>query len=280
MKASDPHAPLYVLGHSEREFRRLQTQGVIYRDATLELLRAAGVDRGMRVLDIGCGVGDVAMLAAELVGSDGLVIAVDHSEAAIETARVRATERGLAQVDFRVAALESLQLDRTVDALTGRFILMHQADPAGVLGEVARHVRAGGVVAILESHIELSVAGTHSHPHSPVFDKLMAWEIEVIRGAGAHTDMGLRLHEVFLAAGLPEPSLRLRAFVDGGPESILYEYTAESVRSMLPLARQFGVTSLSDEDLDRLQVELRAEVTASGGVIVSPLVVAAWTRLP
>src|SRR5438309_1192712 len=63
----------YVLGHSPSEIRRLVSQAAILRPITERLLRTAGVGRGMRVLDLGCGAGDVSMLAAELVGPSGSV---------------------------------------------------------------------------------------------------------------------------------------------------------------------------------------------------------------
>ncbi len=276
---SDPHAPIYVLGHSEREFRRLTMQSRIYEAATVELLEDAGLGPGMHVLDIGSGVGDVSLLAATLVGPDGLVIGVDHNAEAVRTATARAARAGVSQVDFRLGGLGELTLDGMVDAVVGRFILMHQADPAEALREAATHVRPGGAVAMLESHIELS-ATVHSYPRSPLFEQVMAWQVEVIRAAGAHTDMGFRLREVFLRAGLPEPTLRLHALVGGGPDSLLYEYSSESLRSMMPLARELGIASLTEEDLDRLRSDLEAEVAGAGGVLVSPLVVAAWARLP
>jgi ubiquinone/menaquinone biosynthesis C-methylase UbiE len=50
------------------------------RPITERLLRSAGIEPGMRVLDIGCGAGDVSMLAAELVGSTGSVVGIDRNE--------------------------------------------------------------------------------------------------------------------------------------------------------------------------------------------------------
>src|SRR5262249_41337764 len=73
----------YILGHSEREIRRLMQQAAILRPITERLMRDAGIGRGMRVLDMGCGVGDVSMLAAELVGGPGSVVGIDRSSAAI-----------------------------------------------------------------------------------------------------------------------------------------------------------------------------------------------------
>jgi len=58
----------YVLGHNDREQLRLIRQARILAPLTENFLRTAGIVSGMRVLDIGCGMGDVTMLAAQLVG--------------------------------------------------------------------------------------------------------------------------------------------------------------------------------------------------------------------
>jgi len=268
-------APDYVCGHSDRELERLEVQGAYFEEITRRFLKAAGLRAGMRVLDIGCGVGDVSFLAAALVGPRGWVIGVDRSAGAIATARARAVARGAGQVAFRVGEIERVRCGQ-VDALVGRFVLMHQADPARTLRAAARHVRKGGVVALLESHLVGSVRAVHSHPHAPVYHRVLKWMVKVIRSAGAHPDMGLRLRQVFLDAGLPAPRLWVQARVDGGREATVYRYIAESARSMAPLARRLGVTGLARRSLDTLEERLRKEVERSGGVITSPLVVGAW----
>ena len=55
-------------------------------DSTADLLRKAGVEPGMRVLDLGCGPGDVTLLAASLVGSSGSVHGVDKPPESIALA--------------------------------------------------------------------------------------------------------------------------------------------------------------------------------------------------
>jgi cyclopropane fatty-acyl-phospholipid synthase-like methyltransferase len=70
----------YVLGHTDREQLRL-----ILAPFTENFLRGAGIAQGMRVLDIGCGMGDVTMLAAQLVGPAGRVVSIDLDQASIET---------------------------------------------------------------------------------------------------------------------------------------------------------------------------------------------------
>lgn len=133
---------------------------------------------------------------------------------------------------------------------------------------------------MLESHMCASVAGVHSCPHSLTYDRITGWLVEVIKAAGAHPDMGLRLRQVFVDADLPAPELWLHARVDGGPDTPIYSYITESLRSMLPLAERLGIATPSTDDVDELERKLREEVTMSGGVLASPLVVGAWCRLP
>ena len=256
----------YACGHSDREQRRLELQASLYDRITRAVLSAAGLRRGMRVLDIGCGAGDVSLLAAELVGARGFVLGVDRSAAPLATARARARRRGLRHVAFRRAAIFRLRCER-VDALVGRFVLMHQKQPARLLRAAARHVRPSGIVAMLESHLVGSVAGVHSLPHSRMADGFHAAIRRALVRTGAHVDMGLRLRETFLDAGLPEPELWLQARVEGGESAALPRYFGESL------------SSLVHADGARLERRLRAELGASGGVISSPLVVGAWCRL-
>ena len=95
----------YILGHSEREIRRLIHQAAILRPITERLMRGAGIRPGMRVLDLGCGAGDVSFLAAELVGASGSVVGIDRSPEAIAVARTRALAAGLRNVRFEEAAV-------------------------------------------------------------------------------------------------------------------------------------------------------------------------------
>jgi len=268
----------YVCGHSARELERLETQAAFFADISRRSLEAAGVARGMRVLDIGCGVGDLTFLVADLVGPAGDVLGVDRAPEATEIAEVRRRARSLEHVRFRIGELDALEGVDEVDALVGRFVLMHQADPARTLRHVARFVRDGGVVAIVESHMAGSLAG-HSHPLSPSYDRILRSIVSILESAGAHIDMGLRLHETFVAAGLPAPKLALEARVDCGPDAPTYRYICDSLRSMLPIGRRSGATTLSTADVDALEVELKAEVIASGGVLMSPIAVCAACRV-
>jgi hypothetical protein len=75
--------PTYVMGHSAEERERLIQQAGLLGPITERYLRTAGIVPCMRVLDVGCGVGDVTLLCADLVGRQGSVIGVDRDPAAL-----------------------------------------------------------------------------------------------------------------------------------------------------------------------------------------------------
>ena len=76
-----PNDDTYAMGRTEAEEQRLQRQAALYAPATRRLFEAAGIGPGMKVLDLGSGAGDVALLAAELVGPTGHVVGVDMNPA-------------------------------------------------------------------------------------------------------------------------------------------------------------------------------------------------------
>ena len=102
---SNVSATKYILGHSPAEIQRLMSQAVILRPITERLLRSAGIEPGMRVLEVGCGAGDVSMLAAELVGSAGSVVGIDRNAQVLAIARERAQMAKFGQIDFKEASI-------------------------------------------------------------------------------------------------------------------------------------------------------------------------------
>ncbi|MQA77998.1 MAG: methyltransferase domain-containing protein [Streptosporangiales bacterium] len=91
------------------------------------MLREAGVTEGMRVLDVGSGAGDVALLAADLVGPDGLVVGVDLDAEVLKTARQRV--HGRSNVEFVTGDCRSAELGDGFDAVVGRLALLYVSDP-------------------------------------------------------------------------------------------------------------------------------------------------------
>lgn len=120
----------HALGRSSRELDRLSFQGTVFVPHTRQFVTEAGLNAGMRVLDVGTGSGGVSFLAADLVGSNGYVLGVDQSSVAVERARSRASRRNLTNVRFELGDPAAMHFDRFFDAIIGRFVLLYQDDPA------------------------------------------------------------------------------------------------------------------------------------------------------
>ena len=79
--------PEYILGHAASELDRLIRQAAFFGDLTAHTLKLAGLGPGMRVLDVGCGAGDVSLLAASIVGPSGSVTGVDMNADTVKLAQ-------------------------------------------------------------------------------------------------------------------------------------------------------------------------------------------------
>lgn len=150
MSEANTHEATYILGHSEAEIIRLQTQAKILRPITERLLQKAGIRPGMRVLDLGSGAGDVAMLAAELVGPSGWVVGIDRNPQVLSIAMERAGRLSFKHLAFHEAAVETFVDDARFDLVIGRYVLIHQIDPVAFLRAAARLARPGGSMAFHE----------------------------------------------------------------------------------------------------------------------------------
>ena len=113
----------YALGSTDAEHERLIRQAAILSRLTERFLREACIGPGQRILELGSGVGDVAMVAARLVGHSGEVVGVERDTRSIARARVRAREAGLHNVTFTQSDVCELSGDNSFDAVVGRFIL-------------------------------------------------------------------------------------------------------------------------------------------------------------
>jgi SAM-dependent methyltransferase len=105
-------ADSYALGRSEAETRRLIVQHQLYGPFTRQFLTAAGVTAGMKVLDVGSGAGDVALLLAELAGPQGQVVGVDTNAEILDTGRARVEAAGWTTVRSLLPFLERAGLVR------------------------------------------------------------------------------------------------------------------------------------------------------------------------
>ena len=258
----------YALGHSDFEIERLGIQAAALANITRRLIGECKIQSGMRVLDIGCGAGDVSMLLAEAVGPSGLVVAIDREARAIETVRSRAEAAGHRNIEDLVATDDNIPVARPFDAAFGRYALSHQRDPVAMIGRTAAAVRPGGVVAFHE-RAGYPPNRFQAIPSVALYDQVAAAMNAAFVATQPSPDVAGRLVACFAEAGLPSPHLICECVI-GDSTSLVARWLALTYRAMLPHIARLGLEPTCVGDPETLAERLEAELAAVRAQVVSP----------
>jgi SAM-dependent methyltransferase len=268
-------SPEYALGSTDSEHERLIKQASRLAPLTERTFLDAGIGPGQRVLELGSGMGDVAMLAARLVGPAGEVVGIERDPRAISRARNRASDAGLSRVTFVESDILQFQSMERFDAAIGRFILQFLPDPVAVLRSLSQWVRPGGVLVFQEvSYAPLLALSAHL----PLWLACISVIRDTVERLGAKPEMGVALHRTFLDAGLPAPIMRMEILLGSTEDFTLWIYDV-----LCSLRSQMGKHSASIEalgDFETLPARLQTEVAQSKTVVPYLAVVGAWSRTP
>jgi SAM-dependent methyltransferase len=253
----------YPFADRVAEDERLIAQARLFDPLTRRLLQQAGLVSGMRVLDLGSGSGNVARLAAELVGP----------EAAVELARRRTDAPN---IEFRVGDVSTLDsVEGGFDAVVGRLVVMYLTDPVAALRRAAAVVRPGGLICMHEADLVYQSAD----PLGPLWSQAQTYFVQALEKAGIACRMGPALYATFQAAGLPGPSLLVEAFAAGGPDAPAWAW-ANVISAAIPLMEQFGVATRAEIDPATLADRLLAETLVRDGCVIGPPMFGAWVTVP
>ena len=253
------------------EVARLEIQGAALTPATRMIFAEAGIRPGMRVLDLGCGAGDVTFVAADLVGPGGFVVGVDRSPEALARARLRAGQRGLAQVQFVEGDLDDPAPGGPFDAIVERLVLWTVPDPAALLRRQATVLRPGGLVVPIEEDLST----IRSLPETAFGTQVKSWLVEAFAKAGVSM-VGSRLWAIIQEAGLrPVGMIGVQPHFGPGDEAGI-AFLVETMRIAEPLIVGTGVATAEEIGMDTFEQRLRDENQRTQAVGAYPMLLSAW----
>jgi SAM-dependent methyltransferase len=260
-----------VLATGEAAAYRLQILHALYGPGTRRVLVDSGVRRGMRVADLGCGVGTVTALLADLVGPEGEVVGVDASAAQLAQARERLNP-GVTNVRFVEASATATGLPHeSFDLVYCRFLLLHLPDPERALREMRALLKPGGTLVCEDG--DLTSSGSQPPSALGAFADLFG---HLGAARGVDYTLGRRLFHLVLGAGFPAPEVTFNQPVRArGETKRLLEL---SVAEAGPAFVAAGL--ISAEELDRTLAEMR-RANADGTVLaVMPRMAQVWAKKP
>jgi SAM-dependent methyltransferase len=261
----------YALATGEAAAYRLRLLHGLYGKGTRRVLLEAGLQPGMFAADLGCGVGTVTNLLADLVGPAGCVFGIDSSSAQLAQARARLTT-GATNVSFVEASATNTSLPHGLfDLVYCRFLLLHLPEPEKALQEMRALLKPNGILVCEDG--DLTSAG--SEPSSALGAFADLWE-RLGPKRGLDYTLGRRLFQMVLDAGFPAPEITFnQPVLARGENKRLLEL---SVAEAGPAFVEAGL--ITAEELERTLTEMR-RLTADGSVLaVMPRMAQVWARKP
>jgi SAM-dependent methyltransferase len=262
----------YIIRGGIEGRERLRVLSRVMQPTTLQLFERAGIGEGMRCLDVGCGGGDVSFDLARLVGIKGAVLGTDIDDTKLDSARAEARERGITNVEFRIADATNETNPADFDAVYARFLLTHLPDPARALSGMFFALRPGGTLIVED----IDFTGSFCYPSNAAYQAYVDLYAQSVMRRGGDPNIGPRLPGMLAAAGCQFVEMNVVQ-----PASLTGE-----AKLITPLTMENIADAVIDEGLaDRAQVdgvvqELYDLARDSVTVMSVPRIVQAWGLRP
>jgi SAM-dependent methyltransferase len=258
-----------VLATGEAAAHRLRLLHGLYGPGTRRVLLAAGIRRGMRVADLGCGVGTVTAWLAELVGSGGHVVGVDASAAQLAQAREQVNDGGTNVRFVEASATDTGLPHGSFDLVYCRFLLLHLPEPERALREMWSLLRPGGILVCEDG--DLTSSGSQPPSALGAFADLFG---RLGPAKGLDYTLGRRLFHLVQDAGFPAPEITFnQPVLARGENKRLLEL---SVAEAGPAFIEAGL--ITAEELGRTLAEMRRLAEDESVLAVMPRMAQVWAR--
>jgi SAM-dependent methyltransferase len=195
----------YAIRGGREGKKRLDLLGRVLLPTTTELLNRAGLVRGMKCLDVGCGGGHVTIFMARIVGPEGRVIATDTDAEILGLAREDAEAAKVANVTFQQADACACLWHDEFDITYARFLLSHLNEPEKCLTAMAKASAPGGTIIIEDTDFR----GSFCYPMCAAYERYTELYQKLLQRRGGDSNIGPKLPALLRQGGIETVELNV-----------------------------------------------------------------------
>lgn len=244
-------------------------------DTTRKLIEGGEIKPGMKILDLGCGAGNVSFLLSDYLGADGIIVGIDSNEKAIERAKERSKELGLSNLYFCVGDItQDFEMEHSnFDAIIVRRVLMYLPSPQNTIATAIKYLKPNGIFLAQENNISPTPIGLESMPHHKKVNDLIKKTLEK---ENVNFNMGIGLNTILTNSGLKVEKLWAEAIVSTPNQHTNWFFLAQAMKERM---LSYNVISdVSELELETLDERLTKERMENNRTFITDLVFYAIAR--
>ncbi|MBD1365094.1 methyltransferase domain-containing protein [Mucilaginibacter sp. ZT4R22] len=188
----------YIISGGQAGKSRLNVLASVLENSTRNLLLANGLKEGSAFLDVGCGGGNVATMAAEIVGKQGYITALDFDESLIALNRQDAAAQGIGNLKYHAISAYDVANQNEFDVVYARFLLSHLQRPAEVLLNMVRAAKPGGRIVVED----VQFSGHFCYPANAAFERYLQLYSALATTRGQNPEIGPALFGMLKQTGI------------------------------------------------------------------------------
>lgn len=262
----------YPIKGGETGRARLSVLARVLAPTTEKLFERAGSLKGLKVIDAGCGGGDVTFALARHVGPQGHVTGIDLDLEKLKAAHTAAEAQGLSHVRFEASDVTKNWPAADADLVYGRFILTHLKQPQDLLAQAMAALKPGGMILIED----IDIAGRFCYPENAAVEASYQLYMALSRRRGGDPIIGRRLSLLLEEAGFADVGTTVvQPFSrQGGAKDVAILTFAAIIDGLL--AEKLA----TDEEVTRIKQDLEDFNRRPDTIVSMPRIFQAWGRKP
>ncbi len=258
----------YIITGGEEGKKRLKILAEVLSSTTKSLFEITGPLTGKKILDVGCGGGDVSIMLARMVGNNGSITGLDFDKEIVNLAQEDAINEGVLNVQFQAIDAHDIHYHDEYDIVYSRFLLSHLKRPMQVLENMLNSIKPSGRIIVED----IQFSGHFCYPACKAFDDYLHYFTTSAKNHEHNPEIGPSLYRLFHQAGIKDIKFdHIQPSFNTGPGKWMAYITMDKIKNTV--IKQGLADSLT---IDKLLQELEEFTKDEHTIISLPRIFRVW----